>query len=796
MGLIVTGDQFGVERSKDDAIQANVVANWRNARLQDMLMVVALLLLLLGYSLSAQAFTARDTGNEVTLDQVESGRLLWKPLVQDLHAGATNTATNVMRYKPATLLEEDVTINVSGLILTATLKQRFKNDSNEWLEAVYVFPLPENAALYQMEMRVGDRLIKGQVKEKSQAKKIYQNAKAEGKKAALVEQHRPNLFTNNIANIPPGETIEVMLEYNQVIRYDQGEFELRFPLTTTPRYFPGVAVSENGQRENVSMDEASAETIAHHINLQNPSTAIDTSTGWALPTTQVADAHQVSPFTIPLASMPVDTHKVTLTAEIDAGFPIDGVSSLSHQVEVLPAKSGYQIALKDGKSPMDRDFVLTWKPQVGAEPKAALFTEEWQGERYSLLMVVPPQQLPEEMVLPREQVFVIDTSGSMGGESIRQAKASLEKALMNLRSSDRFNVIEFNSYTHSLFQHSVPASQSNINEARNYVKNLQADGGTEMASALTAGFSGSIYPGYLRQVIFMTDGSVGNERALFNQIERELGDSRLFTIGIGSAPNSYFMRKAAEFGRGSFTYISNLNEVEVKLKKLFDKLRAPVLSNLAMNLVDDRGGVATTGKTNPAESYPNRISDLYLGEPLIQVIKHTKNGSMINLSANSVGMYQSQTPLWTQSINLQGAKQAKGIATYWGRQKIESLMDSGSLVSDADNQAQAKVRLRDQVIEVALKHHLVSPYTSLVAVEEVISRPEGAGLNKAAVPQLLPKGSTQKMARFPQTATSSQLYMLVGFLTLMLGMGMIFLNSARAPFSKQMMGAQSSAMSQ
>lgn len=765
MGLIVTGDQRRIGWKKEDAVRASFIGHWRVARLQDMLMVVAILLLLSGYSISSQATTHRMINNEMTLDQVDSGRLLWKTLVPLSSASVSHSSpefagpTHKVRYIPATLLDEDVAINVSGLILTATVTQRFKNDTDEWLEAVYAFPLPENAALYHMEMIVGDRRIKGEVKEKAEAKKIYQKAKKAGKKAALVEQHRPNLFTNNVANIPPGETIEVTLEYNQVVEYNQGAFELRFPLTTTPRYFPGVV---------------DAETVARQINQHNPTAAIDTSTGWALPTTQVPDAHQISPFTIPLTSMPNNTHTAKLTATIEAGFPIEGLNSVSHQIVVQPEATGYQVVLKNGHSPMDRDFVLTWKPQVGSEPKAALFTEEFEGDQYSLLMVMPPQQLPEEMVLPREQIFVIDTSGSMGGESIRQAKASLEKALLSLRTGDRFNVIEFNSFTHTLFQHSVPANQTNIAKALGYVKGLQADGGTEMSSALTAGFSGSVYPGYLRQVIFMTDGSVGNEQALFKQIQRELGDSRLFTIGIGSAPNSFFMRKASEFGRGSFTYISDLSEVEIKLKKLFDTLRSPVLSDVVMD-----------GGNNAGEGYPRQLSDLYLGEPLVQVIKHGDDVSMVKLSANSLGMYQSQTPLWQQSINLQGGKQAKGIATYWGRQKIESLMDSGFLVDNDDSQAQTTARLRNQVVDVALKHHLVSPYTSLVAVEEVISRPEHEALNKGAVPQLLPKGSSQKMARFPQTATSSQLYLLVGLFILLLGGGMALFNQARAPFSQR-----------
>ncbi len=708
---------------------------WRwQALRDDIFMLLAIFLLLTGYSLSAQAVESKT----ISLNQVESGRLLFN------RAQANDSS---IKYDPATLLSEEVDIVVSGLIVTARLKQQFKNDTNDWLEAVYAFPLPENAALYLMEMKIGERVIKGEIKEKSQAKRIYQQAKKAGKKTSLVEQQRPNLFTNNIANIPPGETVEIILEYNQVLDYQHGAFELRFPLTTTPRYFPGQKIS-------------------------GLEIAVDTNTGWALPTDQVSDAHLISPFTVPSSSLVKPSHNVSLQVEINTGFSVDSINSTSHSIVVKTEESRnentYKVSLKEGETAMDRDFVLAWEPQAGASPKAALFTEMWNGAQYSLLMVMPPQQLPGDMTLPREQVFVIDTSGSMGGESIRQARMALDKALNSLKPSDRFNVIEFNSTTHSLYSSSVPANSRNIKHALNYVHNLNADGGTEMASALEAALSGNVYPGYLRQVVFITDGSVGNESALFKQIEQALGESRLFTIGIGSAPNSYFMRKAAEMGRGSFTYISDLNEVETKLEGLFKKLSAPVLSDLLLSAGLD-------SENDQFESYPSLTGDLYLGEPVIQVIKHkvqegeqNKLTETLKLTANSIGLQHSHTPLWEQSINLAGAKQAKGIATFWGRQKIESLMDAKNLGTTSNED------VRQQVIDVALEHHLVSPYTSLVAVEQVVSRPVETTLRKDALPQLSPKGSTPRMAHFPQTATSSQLYVLLGLICYMVGIGMLY----------------------
>ena len=732
----------------DNRLISNNKKVWRLQSLKDdIFMLLAIFLLLTGYSYSAQAVAS----NAISMDQVDSGRLLFKRA----QANTVQGDRHPIQYAPATLLSEDVDIVVSGLVVTARLKQQFKNDTNDWLEAVYAFPLPENSALYLMEMKIGERVITGQIKEKSQAKKMYQQAKKAGKKTSLVEQQRPNLFTNNIANIPPGETVEIILEYNQVLDYQHGAFELRFPLTTTPRYFPGHKISGGD-------------------------IAVDTTTGWALPTDQVPDAHLVSPLTVPSSSLIKPSHHVNLKVEINTGFPVDSISSLSHNIVVVSEKlsheNTYKVSLKEGGTAMNRNFVLAWAPQTGVSPKAALFTETWKGEQYSLLMVMPPQQLPNEKTLSREQVFVIDTSGSMGGESIRQARMALDKALNRLKPSDRFNVIEFNSTTHSLYSSSVPANARNIKQALNYVHRLNADGGTEMASALQAALSGNVYPGYLRQVVFITDGSVGNEPALFKQIKQALGESRLFTIGIGSAPNSYFMRKAAEMGRGSFTYISDLSDVETKLEGLFKKLSAPVLSDLLLS-------AETDAENKQYENYPPLMGDLYLGEPVIQVIKHkaqedesNKATETLKLTANSIGLHHSHTPLWEQSINLAGAKQAKGIATFWGRQKIESLMDAQNLGTTS------KEDTRQQVIDVALTHHLVSAYTSLVAVEQVISRPAESTLKKDAVPQLLPKGSTPRMAHFPQTATSSQLYVLLGLICYMACIGMWYQRRSAVSF--------------
>ena len=229
--------------------------------------------------------------------------------------------------------------------------------------------------------------------------------------------------------------------------------------------------------------------------------------------------------------------------------------------------------LRDEEVPADRDFELAWKARPGSMPKSALFKEVRDGGTYALLTLFPPAGAGAERGrLPREVVYVIDTSGSMEGESIQQARKALLLAVDRLKAGERFNVIQFNSVTSRLFAEARPVTLETRGAAREYVSRLVATGGTEMAGALEAALTSSDDPRRVRQVVFLTDGSVGNEDGLFGLIRQRLGDTRLFTVGIGSAPNGHFMTKAAEFGHGTFTYIGKLEEVGEKMSRLFKAL--------------------------------------------------------------------------------------------------------------------------------------------------------------------------------------------------------------------------------
>jgi Ca-activated chloride channel family protein len=621
--------------------------------------------------------------------------------INDPRSGALLIRTGTAgEYVLAPTVETEVAIQVTGLIARTRVTQEFHNAGDEFVEGVYVFPLPERAAVDRLRMLIGERVIEGRIQEKEEARRTYETAKREGRKAALVEQQRPNLFTNSVAHIGPNERVRITIEYQQTLAYENGEYRLRFPLAVTPRYTPAA--------ENA-----------------------------AEPDPSILHADYGDPGEPPMN--PVD-----IVVMIDAGVPLANVNSSYHDAAVQKQEGrGTLVHLVRAQEAADRDFELTWSLAPGAAPQAALFTEKVAGTDYALLMVVPPQPTAAERAaferVPRETILIADTSGSMQGASMEQAKSALVHALGTLTERDRFNVVEFNSVTRPLWPDALPATASNLRTAKEWVEKLRANGGTEMLPALTFALDHHETPGYLRQVVFMTDGAVGNEDALFRLITEKLGNSRLFTVGIGSAPNSHFMTKAAQFGRGTFTYIGDVREVREKMSALFGKIQAPVLQDVAVTWPD---GTAV-------ETFPARVPDLYLGEPIfISASARAFNGTVI------VSGKRGSQP-WSAALTPTSEK--TGVGALWARSKIASLMDEIARGADA-------ATVRPQVVQVALEHHLVSAYTSLVAVDVT---PTGPSFTKTALVKASPpKGWGADGAVIPQTDTAATLQLLLGLMAL------------------------------
>lgn len=660
--------------------------------------------------------SAAGASELVRMNDVKSGELLLK-------------TENPNEYMLAPAVSTDVVIDITGPVARTRVRQRFSNPGDEWVEGVYAFPLPETAAVDHMRMVVGERIIEGIIQEKQQARRTYQQARSQGKRASLVEQIRPDLFTTSVANIAPRGSVEIEIEYQELLSWVDGKFSIRYPMAVTPRYLPAENLLDEGKRGELTE-------------------LLQLNGGWGVMPVANVDGNDAG------GRSKSDNPPVSLTVNLNAGFPLDELFSRYHQVvKEIPLGSDGEgrrrVTLDSSAHATDHDFVLYWKPRIASAPRAAFFTEKGNGtEQHGLLMVMPPLDGSLVKAPPRELTYVIDTSGSMAGESIAQAKEALRKALARLNPDDTFNIVEFNSDADRLFDIPWKATPEALRVADLFVSRLDANGGTEMMKALRLALGtqpgGDDSSGRLSQVVFITDGAVGNEEELFRYINNHLGDRRLFTVGIGSAPNSYFMRKSARFGRGTFTYIGDSGEVAEKMNTLFTKMEQAVLTNLEVRLEGVEGEVV--------QMLPEKMPDLYRGEPVVISMKMGQIPTRAILSGTLGGID------WSSEVALAGGAEQSGLGVLFGRGMIESWMDKRVVGAD-------EVDVRNAIIQLAHRYHLVSKYTSLVAVD--ITPAEK--LREIEQQEVRMKHSLSSL-RLAKTATSSELQMVGGAVLLLLSL--------------------------
>jgi Ca-activated chloride channel family protein len=587
--------------------------------------------------------------------------------------------------------------DVSGLLAEVVVTQRFTNDGAQWREGQYLLPLPEGAAVHTLKLRIGARVVEGEIREKHAARAEYAAAARAGRRTSLVEQAQANLFRTAVANVGPGETVDVEVGYWQRVRYRDGRFALTFPLG--PR---GDAYSQ--QLAAVPPDRTDP-TVTQGGRVVAGRVAIDVA--------------------------------------LEPGLPIQSIESLSHPINVdRVGGTGYAIRLHDAQGVAAREFELGWRVAPTAAPQAALFVEHAPDADYALVMLVAPPQAQARERLPRELVLVIDTSGSMLGAAMEQARAAADLALSRLAPGDRFNVIEFNTFTTALHGAPVDASAANVAAARAWVGRLQASGGTEMLPALDAALAGAAPATHVRQVVFVTDGAVTEEDGLYTLVEESLGAARLFPVGIGDAPNARFLEQAARMGRGAGVVIRDLGEVRARMQELFDKLDSPTLRDVALDW------------PAAAEAFPERLPDLYAGEPLIAVARLPKarGGRDFGLAASG----RQAERAWHRELALDRARDDRGVARLWAKARIDAFEDALRRGGD-------EALIRPRIVDVALAHHLVTRYTSLVAVERAPARPEHAALEGL--------GADDTLA-LAQGATPAPLALVVGLLgALLAGLG-------------------------
>ncbi|MGB5053649.1 MAG: VIT and VWA domain-containing protein, partial [Nitrospirales bacterium] len=483
------------------------------------------------------------------------------------------------------LKHTDVSIQVSGPLARAQVTQQFENPYPDKIEAVYTFPLPQYAAVDAMTLTVGDRVVKGTIKRREEARAIYEAAKRRGNVAGLLDQERPNIFTQSVANILPGEKITVTISYVETLSYDDGIYSVVFPMVVGPRYIPGQPTAKVP-----SLGE-----------------------GWAYDTDQVPDASHITPPVLKLDTR--SGHDLSLSVKIDAGVSIQHVQSATHDIVVNNSKASQaEVHLKQEATIPNKDFILTYAV-AGNDIHDAVLTHRNGEDGFFTLLLQPPDRVKTEEVTPKELVFVLDTSGSMSGFPIEKAKETMRLAIDGLNPRDTFNLITFAGDTHILFPEPVPATSANVRKAQAFLASRSGGGGTEMMKAIRAALEPSDSQEHVRIVCFMTDGYIGNDRAILGEVQKH-PNARVFSFGIGSSVNRFLLDRMAEEGRGEVEYVGLNDDGSAAARRFHERVQHPLLTDLSV----DWDGV------DVAEVYPKRLPDLFSAKPLVLTGRYTTPG--------------------------------------------------------------------------------------------------------------------------------------------------------------------------
>jgi Ca-activated chloride channel family protein len=590
------------------------------------------------------------------------------------------------------LQHTDVQIDVSGFVARATVTQKYHNPFDKPIEAVYTFPLPEDAAVDDMQMTIGKRVIKGLIKRREEARQLYEQAKRQGQRASLLEQERPNVFTQSVANILPGEEIIVTLRYVNILKYAEGNYELVFPMVVGPRYIPG--------------DTATGQT----------------GTGWAKDTNVVPDASKITP---PVLKPGERTgHDISLAVNLEAGVPIQNLLSISHKIDVTEISNHAKtLQLHPSDTLPNKDFVLRYEV-AGKAPEMATIAHHDERGGFFTLIIQPQRTVTEAEVIPRELIFIVDTSGSMSGFPIDKSKEAMRKLIKGMRSSDTFNVVRFSGDTGTLWNRPKPYTSANADEAMRYVDNLQGSGGTEMRQGILEALGQPAADGYLRIAFLLTDGYVGDEERILQTIEKERRGARVFSLGVGSSVNRYLLEGAAKVGRGEAFYVRQDEDSTAVIDKFFSRVDRPALGYITIDW----------GKLDVEQLYPANIPDLWAGQPIRIHGRYTKGGEEKVVIRGQLGKQPYEQTLSIRLPQQESAHEA--MATVWARQKVQELMDA--MVKLGQTAA-----LVEEVTQVGLTFRLMTQWTSFVAVEENVVNPAGQP-QTVVQPVELPEGVSYK----------------------------------------------------
>jgi Ca-activated chloride channel homolog len=588
------------------------------------------------------------------------------------------------------LKHTDVKAEITGFLARVTVTQEFENTAPDKIEAVYTFPLSAKSAVDDMTMHIGDRVVKGTIKKREEARAIYEAARDKGHLASLLDQERPNIFTQSVANIMPGAKVKITISYVELIQYEHGAYDFRFPMVVAPRYISGRAIGKDGG-------------------------------GWSPDTHRVPDASRITPHVAPPGTRA--GHDISVEVKIDAGVPVENLQSPTHDVAVdKPGASQAVVRLKDKAVIPNKDFLLKYAV-AGQRIDDAVLAHRGSKGGFFTLILQPPARVPVATVTPRELVFVLDTSGSMSGFPIEKAKEAMKLAIDGLREQDTFNLITFAGDTHILFPEPVRATPENLRRAQVFLRTRSGSGGTEMMKAIRASLEGSDQAGHVRVVCFMTDGEVGNDMEIISEVQRH-PNARVFAFGIGSSVNHFLLDKMAQYGRGEVDYVGLNDDGSTAARRFHERIDSPVLTDIAI----DWNGIAVS------DVYPARVPDLFAAKPVVVYGRYAgpARGS-IRLRGKVAGKDFSREV----KVDLPAAEPKHDVlATLWARTRVDDLMGQ-----DYYNLQRGTTRddIRKQITDLGLQFRLMTQFTSFVAVEEMTVT-EGGKPRRVEVPVEMPEG--------------------------------------------------------
>ena len=597
------------------------------------------------------------------------------------------------------LKHTEVKAEISGFISRVVVTQHFVNPFKEKIEAVYAFPLPQNAAVDDMTMIVGERTVRGKILPREEARAVYEAAKSSGKVAGLLDQERPNIFTQSVANILPGEQVKITISYVEKLSYVNGAYEFVYPMGVGPRYIPGVQTRNHGRSGG----------------------------GYSPDTDRVPDASRITPNPPPPGMR--SGHDISLDVTLDAGLIIDNLTSQTHPVDIQrPDIHSARLRLKENSTIPNKDFILRYDVAGQAIQDAVLSHRSEKGGFFTMILQPPDRVMPAD-VTPKELIFVLDTSGSMNGFPIEKAKETMKLALDSLYPSDTFNLITFAGDTEILFPKPVPATNENMRKAQAFLLSRSGAGGTEMMTAIKAALEPSDDQSHVRIVCFMTDGYVGNDMEIISEVQKHQ-NARVFAFGIGSSVNRFLLDKIADAGRGEVEYVGLNDDGSAAARRFHERVRNPLLTDISI----DWNGLAV------ADVYPQRIPDLFSAKPVVVTGRFTSPGrATIRLKGKMAGQdYVREIP-----VELPETMASHDVlASLWARARVDNLMDQDYQGAQSGNM---RADLKDTITQLGIEYRLMTQFTSFVAVEERVVT-DGGQPRRIDVPVEVPEGVNRATA--------------------------------------------------